>query len=479
MRTLIFTQEQKLLAATAAGTLAITFCGGPFKSLVSWLASLAPDLFRSRSSEKTKIRIAGIDLSDEARLRHTHIVGATGSGKTVLIEQLLFSDLARGLGALVIDPKGDREFYERLRSFCKSIGRESDLHLLSASRPEETVRWNPCRLGDVSELQSKFFNSSIYDHHFYAKAVELGLLRSFQNLVKAHPDGFDLTDLCSTLQGIAAETKDETLKGLFYDLRSLTLSEWGEIFSGKGPSKEITLFDITRKNEILFVDLPTEAKKTQSQRIGRLLLQEITLLSGMRKNFPHLRGARPFAVYVDEFDAFATPAFATFLNKGRSSAFMIHLAHQTLSDLKLVSDTFAGQIMGNTNVRFVFRQDDPDDAETWARFFGTRLVLKSTYQTQDGSQTGLSSNREALEFRVAPDTIKDLSIGQCILSMKTEKIFKKVAIPHPSTVSKLWPKLPAMRGPLVPAEAVPANMPRTSSTEPRTKKVPKTLAEKL
>ena len=105
--------------------------------------------------------------------------------------------------------------------------------------------------------------------------------------------------------------------------------------------------------------------------------------------------------------------------------------------------------MGNTNIRFVFRQDDPDDAETWARFFGTQSVVKSTFQTKDGTQTGLSSNREVLEFRISPDTIKDLSIGQCVVSVKTEKLFRELKVPSPNSLSKLWPRLPSMRGPLL------------------------------
>jgi type IV secretory pathway TraG/TraD family ATPase VirD4 len=126
-------------------------------------------------------------------------------------------------------------------------------------------------------------------------------------------------------------------------------------------------------------------------------------------------------VFVDEFDAFASPAFATFLNKGRSSDFMIHLAHQTLSDLNRVSPDFMGQIMGNMNVRYIFRQDSPDDAELWSRFFGTRTVIKQTYRTKDGMGTGDSSNRLTQEFRVGPDAIKELKTGECIFSVKSQK----------------------------------------------------------
>ena len=367
------------------------------------------------------VEIAGHRIPDEARLRHTHIVGATGSGKTVLLEQLIYRDLERGGGALIIDPKGDRALYERIRSFCRKIGRESDLHLLSTTYADESSVWNPCRLGSASELQSKFYQAATYSEPHYAKACELALLKVF-NLLDASDVAFTLQEVVAALHALSRGGKDETMAGLFLDLGNLAQGEWGPIM-GCAPSArpEVSLLDVTRKNEILFVDLPTEAQAVQSARVGKLLLQEITLISGLRKLYPHLRSEKPFSVFVDEFDAFASPAFATFLNKGRSSDFMIHLAHQTLSDLNRVSPDFMGQIMGNMNVRFIFRQDSPDDAELWSRFFGTRTVVKQTYRTKDGLGTGESSNRVTQEFRVNPDAIKELKTGECIFSVKSQK----------------------------------------------------------
>ena len=105
---------------------------------------------------------------------------------------------------------------------------------------------------------------------------------------------------------------------------------------------------------------------------------------------------------------------------------MIHIAHQTLSDLNRISPDFAGQVLGNCNVRFIFRQDDPDDAERWARFIGTRLVTKRTYQTDDGVSTGKSSNRDVLEFVITPDQIKGLLVGEAAFSIKSERVVKLV-----------------------------------------------------
>lgn len=462
------TYEQKILGVSALGLLILVFGSEALVKGASNLSALILDALRihKKSKKKDQIQIGSLVLKDEARLRHTHIVGATGSGKTVLIEQLLFNDLLRGNGAVIIDPKGDRELYDRVKLFCQKIGRERDLHLLSATHFKESKKWNPCRLGNASELQSKFFNSAIYDNAFYAKAVEHSLLRAFSNLTKdSVTETFSMIDLVKVLEGMAAESKDENIKGLYYDLNNLIQSEWRGILTGDqecvqneytqiectqndSTASEINLLEIIRRNEILFIDLPTEGKKTQSQRIGRLLLQELMLVSGLRKTLPHLKGEKPFSVYVDEFDAFATESFSTFLNKGRSSGFMIHIGHQTLSDLKLISDAFTGQIMGNTNVRFIFRQDDPDDAETWSRFFGTKTIIKRTFQTENGQMTGMSSNREAQEFRVSPDVIKDLKTGECVVSIKTDNVFKSEKIPHPDSIFKNLPEMPVIRGEL-------------------------------
>ena len=54
----------------------------------------------------------------------------------------------------------------------------------------------------------------------------------------------------------------------------------------KENAKTLQMLEFVQQGKILFVDLPTEAKAVQSSRIGRLLLQEVMLISGLRKALP-------------------------------------------------------------------------------------------------------------------------------------------------------------------------------------------------
>jgi hypothetical protein len=52
-------------------------------------------------------KTALVGVSREQRLRHMHIVGATGTGKSTLLVNLIAQDIAHGEGVGVIDPHGD------------------------------------------------------------------------------------------------------------------------------------------------------------------------------------------------------------------------------------------------------------------------------------------------------------------------------------------------------------------------------------
>ena len=261
------------------------------RKLFDWIDEKSMELwFNLRfKDQKDGVRIGSKWLPDSARVRHTHIVGATGSGKSVLLENLILSDIQRGHGMVIIDPKGDYSFMKRVEKACGEAGRGRDFKLLSTSPMENSAVWNPCGLGNVSELQSKFYNSAIYAEPHYAKHCERALLRAFDELEQEKPEGYSLTHLIRQLEILSDNGKDKNTEGLFLDLHNLNESEWGPVLCGgkeRPDGEELNLWDIVNDNMILFVSLPTEAKAVQSQRVGRLLLQELTLVSGLLKSAP-------------------------------------------------------------------------------------------------------------------------------------------------------------------------------------------------
>jgi len=52
-------------------------------------------------------REAEVSVSAEQRLKHTHVIGATGTGKSTLLLSLITQDIEQGNGFAVLDPHGD------------------------------------------------------------------------------------------------------------------------------------------------------------------------------------------------------------------------------------------------------------------------------------------------------------------------------------------------------------------------------------
>lgn len=75
-----------------------------------------PRLIRASTAIPSRGRQLGLSPADEGRpialpiadsLRHLHILGPTGVGKSTLLAHLALQDIAEGRGVVVIDPKGD------------------------------------------------------------------------------------------------------------------------------------------------------------------------------------------------------------------------------------------------------------------------------------------------------------------------------------------------------------------------------------
>ena len=127
----------------------------------------------------------------------------------------------------------------------------------------------------------------------------------------------------------------------------------------------------------------------------------------------------------------------------RAAGFGIMLLHQSLGDLVVRRDpSFQQQIIENTNIKIILRQDDPDSVEKLTKIGGTKKTLISTYQTEQkftGKDfTGVGSIREGQELRIEPDLIRGLQRGEAVVILKSPDFYtghvKLDFFGHPSYV---------------------------------------------
>lgn len=135
--------------------------------------------------------IHGIGSAEEADIPlplsvltgHTLILGTTRAGKTRLFELLTTQVIDMGSALIVIDPKKDRDWVERLRMECKRKGRK--FLYFDAAKPSESIRINPlANWNNISEPATRIGQLVDADGSFAAFAWKT-LVRIQRGLVAA------------------------------------------------------------------------------------------------------------------------------------------------------------------------------------------------------------------------------------------------------------------------------------------------------
>lgn len=387
-----------------------------------------------------------IFLTNEQRLMHTQVVGSTGTGKTESVLLTLFAhDVMHGKGAVIIDGKGDLELYDRILFIIKKQKREKDFLFFSLAHPDLSKTYNPLLRGNATELKDKLIGSMQWTEEFYRRMAEqasLVLLSAmvgnkdkvrFQALysyvtdlgvLKGLVDKTTDWDLKLELQKMAKQFKNNSkfLSGLIADLYLMSHSEFSHLVDVEIPN--IDLLDAYLNNKIVYFQLDLQGYGDTAKRLGRMILQDIRTVSSYIQSYVKEHKRKFFPVFVDDASSFLDVNFIDFLNKARSAKLAITLLHQSLGDLVIRGDmAFQQQVLENTNIKIILRQDDPESVEKFTKVGGTRPVVISTYQTEDRllgkGFTGQGSIRAGQEFRVDPDLIRALKRGEAVVIWKS------------------------------------------------------------
>jgi conjugal transfer pilus assembly protein TraD len=368
---------------------------------------------------------AHLFLPNQIRLKHVHILGATGAGKTEsVVLNFLKQDIAAGSGAIILDGKGDVSFLRFLESEIPS----ERLKVFDLGE-EGRSAWNPLADGTRSEAAQRLFSSLTWSEEYYKSKALTALQRIFRSwkgdgnpsipvLAEILSSAESFSDAVSGVNGYEAKEakKDyQELSGL-RDQLELLCSDHLRISLNPPSGTGISLRE-AGSGVVMYFRIQSLLSRQLAVAIGRLLINNLSYLAGSSHRGNSLPGSAFIPTYLDEFAMFACPEFSDLIAKARSAGLALHFSHQSVGDLEGVQPGFLNQIIDNTATKIVMRINDPDTAEIFARAFGTfetgQLTKTVTNATDlDSAEVeGAGSLREVKEFRVHPDHFKSLPVG--------------------------------------------------------------------
>jgi hypothetical protein len=326
---------------------------------------------------------ATVRLSLEERVRHMHVIGASGTGKSTLLFNLIRQGIEAGEGLALLDPHGD--LVDRVLEIVPKE-RVGDVIVIDPSDEEYAVGFNV--LSAHSEIEKTLLASdlvSVFERLSTSWGDQMGsVLRNAILAFLESPRGGTLADvrrflLESDFRAAFLDTVTDP-DVVYYWKRGFAQLSGGKSI---GPvltrletflsPKPIRYMVSQRENRLDFARIMDGGKillaklaqgaigKENSYLLGTLLVSKFQQ-TAMSRQQQEAGERRPFFLYVDEFHNFITPSMAEILSGARKYGLGLVLAHQELHQLERDREVMSA-ILSNPCVRISFRVGDRD-AET-------------------------------------------------------------------------------------------------------------------
>lgn len=319
-----------------------------------------------------------VTLSDEQRLRHVHVIGATGTGKSTLLHALMMEDTLLGNGFMCLDPHGD--LIDTLLGTIPE-DRMTDVVLIDPSDSEFPIGFNI--LSAHSELEKELLASDL-----------VALFRRFStswgdqmNSVFANAI---LAFLYNTNGGTLADLRRFLIEAPFRStiLRTVTDPDIAYYWQHEYPLLKsssigsiLTRLDsflrprvirnmVCQQGSLDFAGLMDSQKIILVKLSQGLLGAENSLLLGafivsklqqiaMSRQAQAKADRIPFYCYIDEFHHFTTPSMNEILTGARKYGLGLILAHQNMQQMQQYDTDIANGLL-SAGTRICFRLGDTD-----------------------------------------------------------------------------------------------------------------------
>lgn len=331
---------------------------------------------------------SAVRLTPEQRTRHVHVIGASGTGKSTLLFNLIRQDIEDGQGIAVLDPHGD--LVDKILGIIPP-NRIDDVILVDPSDEEYSIGFNI--LSAHSDHEKTLLASDLV-------SVFQRLSTSWGDQMQSVLQNAILAFLNSSRGGTLADLRRFFVESSFRNefLKSVSDSNvlyyWHKGFphlSGNKsigpvltrlemflaqrpiahmvsqPENRLDFGEIMDTGKIFLAKLPEGLLgRENSYLLGALLVSKFQQLV-MARQAKKIAARRDFWIFIDEFANFITPTMAEILSSARKYRIGLTLAHHELHQLQRSSEV-ASAVMTHPYTRVVFRVGD-DDAKKLAEGF--------------------------------------------------------------------------------------------------------------
>ncbi len=314
-----------------------------------------------------------IRLGTNDRRRHTYFIGQTGTGKTSLLNNLAYQDMMDGKGFAFIDPHGDaaeellgvvpRERVEDVIYFCPGdMENPVGLNLFEFETQDqrdfliqESISmlyklYDPGHTGIIGPRYEHWFRNAaltIMSDPAGSTFIDVPQVfndQSFTDEKLKYVTDQTVLDFWNKEMAQTSEANKSEVLGWF-------VSKFGAFLSNEmmrniiGQTKSgFNLREIMDNKKILLVNLSKgKTGELNSQLLGMIFIMKFQTAAMSRADIPEDE-REDFALYVDEFQNFATDSFATILSEARKYRLNLILANQFMTQL---TDNIRESILGN------------------------------------------------------------------------------------------------------------------------------------
>lgn len=344
-----------------------------------------------------------VGLTESERRKHLYVVGGTGNGKTTMLTYAMVQDIKAGRGMAFIDPHGDAA-QELLKHIPQS--RLDDVIYVNPMDIKYPIGLNllelPAGLDEddlllekerVTEAAVSVLRKVFSDDSAQATRIE-GMLRNAILTAFTVPDATLFTVL-KLLRN--SEFRKQVVDALEDDdLKDFWREEFGQaggmqrVSMTKGLTNRLDRFrasapvfrmlsqvhstisfeDLMNDGKILICNFSTEMGEDTSVLFGTTVLAKLKIASERRAAMPE-KDRRPFYVYVDEFQNFATTPFVKMLSASRKFGLFLTMAEQSTSQQD--EQRLTEGILSNVGTLVCFRTGSPADTRQLIEWFTPQL----------------------------------------------------------------------------------------------------------